>query len=134
MSRTSNLSMIVCRLGGSSGALDVTVGRTGRGGLVGNLVGWFGRVAGYLVVSAFSELVWHGASVFREGEGDAGCGGVGEEVVRGAGGLLRRRGVRERDAGCGEEFACQGGGVADGGAVDAEQGADGGGGQAEVGA
>src|SRR5712671_7855252 len=107
------------------------MGSFDRMGLVGNLVGCLGRVGGG-PVSACSEVVWHGLPVFRKGEGDAGRSGVGEELVRGAGKFSRQRGVRQGDAGGGEELACQGGGVADGPGVDAEQGAGGLDGQVEV--
>jgi hypothetical protein len=77
-------------------------------------------------------VVWHVLPVFGEGEGDAGRGGVTEQPGRGAGEVSRGRGVRQRDLGRAEEFAGQGGGVADGAGVYPEQDADGPDGQGQM--
>src|SRR5689334_1447076 len=94
----------------------------GRYGSVGYLVDRLGCVAAFrpLAPCVFRHS-WPG---FWDGEGDPGGCGVFAQVIGGAQAVAGRRGGgRQRDAGAGEELAGEAGGVAYGGAVDAEQGA-----------
>jgi hypothetical protein len=84
------------------------------------------------VLASCSEVFRHGLAVVRDGEADPG-GGVVQQFGGGAReGARRRGGGRERDGVAGQDLSGQGGGMADGASVDAEQDGDGLFGQVEV--